>query len=104
MFSIVKNTANYNTRGDVISTTNETVFESEDLAETMKYRHANSKGGYFVSIDNKKCITLRTVHEGAQLSFAEIFRIIEGDEKYQAVMNDMAPAQNEYDYVQNLKK
>lgn len=103
MFSVIKKTETFNRRGDVINTATALMFTSSDLVETVKFRYSvDPTGGYCVTkafAGMEKFVTMFTEHNGVKISFAEMYRIIEGDDAYNAVMDEIAPPVNEKEWI-----
>jgi hypothetical protein len=92
MFQVIETTRRYNRRGDVIASSDRVVFETADPIAATRFRYSVApKCGHFVSLDNVRGVTLSTVQDGERVTFADVFRIVEGDEAYHAVIEDRAP-------------
>ena len=88
MFNVLKTTEKYSRNGKLISSSSETVFSSNDLVETAKYRYSHSKNGHAVEIIvSKHGIFLSTEYEGKRLKFSEIYRMVEGEDAHSAILN-----------------
>jgi hypothetical protein len=99
MFTVIQTIRTYNRRGDVIRTDAAEVFASEDVLATVRYRYANARGGHIVDANDARSISLSTERDGQRIDFSEMFRLVEGDEAYNAVLEERAPAVAEETWI-----
>jgi hypothetical protein len=97
MFQVIEKTTFYTARGDVRCETSSVVFESADPVECLAYRYQVSPNGHGVGeVTSRSSVSVSTFREdGSRFPFDELFRMVEGQEAYDAVMNGEAPSQNE---------
>lgn len=98
-FSVVQIRTTYDRAGHVVSQEQTTVGRFADHKALYRYLFDRSdKPGvlaYFLTLNDRESVRLSKRYNGAEIDFAEIFRMVEGDEAFNAVMEDRAPAQVE---------
>jgi hypothetical protein len=99
-FELIERRDTYNRRGDVIRTERRTVATFDDAVAMLaeSYRR-DPRCGFLISLTDRHCVSLQREHNAAPIDFAEIFRIVEGDEAYLAVIEGRAPGQVESEWI-----
>lgn len=99
MFQVIETTSRYNRRGAVVSRSTRPIFASADPVECARYRYSIAKGGYHVSHNNARNVTVQTMRDGQGFTFAELILLVDGREFFDAVADGRAPAQDEASWV-----
>lgn len=101
MFSVVQICETYNLRGDVSSTTETPVGEFADALDMYAHVYGNPeiRHGYLLKLNDRQRVRWEKRFNGERVTFAEIFRMVEGEEAFRAVDEERAPAVNEEDWV-----
>lgn len=99
MYSVVQIRITYNRAGHVVSQAQTVVEQFPDHKAMYRYLFERSaKPGtlaHFLTLNDRESVRLTKRYNGAEIDFAEIFRMVEGDDAFNAVMEDRAPAQVE---------
>jgi hypothetical protein len=102
-FQVIEKTEFYNRDGHVIAgrTTERVIFESSDPLACLRHRYevASGDSGYWVELDGRHCTTVRTVRDGKDFGFSDLFLLVEGPETYDAVLNDRLPPVSEREWL-----
>lgn len=104
-YRIVQIVDTYDRRGNIARSDKSEVFSSDDVLETVRYRYSKSATGYLISLTDNECVRLVTERvDGSVIDFSEIYRIVEGDAAYHAVLNgDAEPVSEEVWIVSKSK-
>ena len=98
MFKVIQTVDYYDWRGAIVRTDKSIVFTSDDVLKTVEWRYARCESGCFVKVDAKQSVTLATSRENNIIDFGEIFRLVEGDAEYLAVLNGQRDAVSEREW------
>jgi hypothetical protein len=100
MFTVRQITNTFNRRGDVIATSTKVLFETPDALDSIRFRYSKSESGCWLGqITDHESNRMETLHNGVRVDFAELFRIIEGDSAYEAVLSGEADSVSEKEWL-----
>ena len=101
MFHVYEISRTFNHRGAVVRTDERRLASFEQAVDATAYRFKlEPRGCHMMSITDKRSISLTTRDDaGAEVSFADVFRMTEGQEAYDAVLSGKAPPVDEVSWI-----
>lgn len=102
IYQVIQVVDRYDWRGRISQTNRTVVFSHKDVIKTVRYRYTQAEYGCYVTVNEHASVRFETNRIGYVghdchdlIDFGEIYRIVEGDAAYLAVLNGEAEAVSE---------
>lgn len=100
-FHVIEITRTFNRRGAVVATAEREVAKFARAIDATAYRFERCpRDCHWVEINDRRSVTLETRNaEGANIGFQDVFRMVEGEDAYEAVLAGRAPPVAEVTWI-----